>query len=184
MEVDRILIPAERIQARVTELGQAISAESQRMDLVLVGVLRGAFVFLADLLRALTVPAAVDFIAVSSYGSGTVSTGDVRIAHDLKSSVAGRDVVIVEDIVDTGLTLQALIGHIGAHRPRSLRSCSLLSKPGRRLLPIEADWVGFEIPDEFVVGYGLDYAEGFRGLPFLAVLRPTATGDSMSPSSP
>ena len=170
MDLDRVLIPPDRLQRRVTELASEIAASSEGMDLVLVGVLRGAFIFLADLVRALPVPAAVDFMAVSSYGGGTQSTGDVRITQDLKASVRGRDVILVEDIVDTGLTLRALLEHVGAHRPRSLRSCALLSKPSRRVLPIEADWTGFEIPDEFVIGYGLDHAELYRGLPYVATL--------------
>ncbi len=170
MEVERVLIPTDRLQARVRELAAEIDAQSRGMDLVLVGVLRGAFIFLADLLRSLEAPASIDFIAVSSYGSGTQSSGEVRITQDLKSPVAGRDVILVEDIVDSGQTLQALYAHLKSHRPLSLRSVALLSKPSRRVVTIEADWTGFEIPDEFVVGYGLDYAERHRGLPYLAVL--------------
>ncbi|MBW3624362.1 MAG: hypoxanthine phosphoribosyltransferase [Armatimonadetes bacterium] len=174
MEIERILIPSDRLQERVKELAREIDAaigESRETDLVLVGVLRGAFIFLADLLRALDTPAAVDFIAVSSYGGGTQSSGDIRITQDLTASIRGRDVILVEDIVDSGLTLQALIQHVGVHRPRSLRSCALLSKPDRRVVAIEADWTGFEIPDAFVIGYGLDYAERHRGLPYIAILR-------------
>ena len=172
MVIDRILISSEQLHSRVIELAREIAGRSEGMDLVLVGVLRGAFVFLADLARALPATTAIDFIAASSYGSGTESNGDVRITHDLKSPVTGRDVILVEDIVDTGHTLRALYHHIGAHRPRSLRTCALLSKPSRRIVQIEADWVGFPIPDEFVVGYGLDFAERFRGLPYLATLKP------------
>lgn len=177
MEVERILIAPDRLQDRVRELGQAITSESEGMDLVLVGVLRGAFIFLADLLRALEMPASIDFLAASSYGSGTESTGEVRIAQDLKSSVQGRDVILVEDIIDTGFTLRALKQHVGAHQPLTLRTCSLLSKPSRRLVAIEADWTGFEIPDEFVVGYGLDYAEQYRGLPYIGTLHPSQLQD-------
>jgi hypoxanthine phosphoribosyltransferase len=176
MRPDRILFTPEQIQVRVTELAQEIASASEGMDLVLVGVLRGAFIFLADLVRALSVPVALDFIAASSYGHTTETTGDVRITHDLKSSVTDRDVVLVEDIVDSGYTLQSLIRHVEIHRPRTLRSCALLSKPSRRRVNIEADWTGFEIPDEFVVGYGLDYAEKFRDLPYLAVLKPGSEG--------
>lgn len=172
MELDRILIAPEQLQRRVKELAGEIDRRCQGTDLVLVGVLRGAFIFLSDLLRALSLPASVDFIAVSSYGQGTRPGSDLRITHDLRSSVAGRDVILVEDIVDTGQTLRALYGHVGAHGPRSLRSCALLSKPSRRTVEIDADWTGFVIPDEFVVGYGLDYAERFRGLPYIASLRP------------
>lgn len=172
MQIDRVLIPPDRLQARVMELAREIDAGPDTGDLVLVGVLRGAFIFLADLLRALETPASVDFIQASSYGGGTQSSGDVRITQDLTSSVRGRDVILVEDIVDSGLTLRALLHHMGAHQPRSLRSCALLSKPDRRVLPIEANWTGFEIPDEFVVGYGLDHAERYRGLPYIGTLRP------------
>ncbi len=174
MTIGRVLIPAERLQARVAELARQIDAESAGHDLVLVGVLRGAFIFLSDLLRALATPASVDFISVSSYGAGTQTSGEVRIVHDVKAPLAGRDVIVVEDIVDSGHTLHALLHHLQAHRPRTLRSCALLSKPSRRVLPMEATWTGFEIPDEFVVGYGLDYAERHRGLPYVATLRPEA----------
>ena len=176
MDIDRVLIPSDRLQGRIAELGREIAAHSEGMDLVLVGVLRGAFIFLADLLRSLPASVSVDFIAASSYGGGTQSSGDVRITQDLTASVRGRDVILVEDIVDTGLTLRALLGHMTAHQPRTLRSCALLSKPTRRVLPIEADWTGFEIPDEFVIGYGLDYDERYRGLPYIATLDPLAPG--------
>ena len=181
MKLDRTLISAKRLQRRVRELAKEIEAESKEADLVLVGVLRGAFVFLADLLRALELPASVDFIAVSSYGAAMASRGEVRIVHDLRAPVAGRDVVVVEDIVDTGHTLQALYRHLSAHRPRSLRSCALLDKPSRRLIDVRADWVGFTIPDAFIVGYGLDYDERFRGLPYLATLKPDVAAREPDP---
>lgn len=170
MEIKRTLLSADEIQNRVAELAEEIAAQSQGMDLVLVGALRGAFIFLADLVRKLSVPVAVDFLAASSYGSATDSSGDVRISLDLKASIRDRDVILVEDIVDTGYTLQALLRHLEAHHPRTLRSCALLSKPSRRIVSVEADWTGFEIPDEFVVGYGLDYSERYRDLPYLASL--------------
>jgi hypoxanthine phosphoribosyltransferase len=173
LKVDRILIPSDRLQARVAELAEAIAQSSEGMDLVLVGVLRGAFIFLADLVRALPSSVAVDFLAASSYGGGTESSGEIRITQDLTASVRGRDVILVEDIVDTGLTLRALLEHVGAHRPRTLRSCALLSKPNRRKIRIDADWTGFEIPDEFVIGYGLDHAERYRGLPYIGTLPPS-----------
>lgn len=185
LDASRVLIPSDRLQARVAELAQEIAAASAGKDLVLVGVLRGAFIFLADLVRSLPASAAVDFIAVSSYGGGTQSSGDIRITQDLTASVKDRDVILVEDIVDTGLTLRSLLEHVGAHRPRTLRSCALLSKPSRRILPIEADWTGFEIPDEFVIGYGLDYAERYRGLPHIATLpSPSSTGDPLEAVPP
>jgi hypoxanthine phosphoribosyltransferase len=178
MEIGRVFLEPDQIRKRVEELAEEIAAQSQGMDLVLVGALRGAFVFLADLMRAMPVPVSVDFVAASSYGSSVQSSGDVRIIHDLKTSVAGRDVVLVEDIVDSGYTLQALRRHIQGHHPETFRACALLSKPNRRVVPVQADWIGFEIPDEFVVGYGLDFAERYRDLPYLAILQPEAASSS------
>jgi hypoxanthine phosphoribosyltransferase len=165
-----ILISREDLQRRVAELGAEVSADYDGRDLVLVGVLRGAFVFLADLMRHLTVPHEVDFMAVSSYGSSTDSSGVVRILKDLDGSITGRDVLIVEDIIDSGLTLQYLLRNLKAREPRSLEVCALLTKPGRRRVELPTRYVGFEIPNRFVVGYGLDHAQRHRNLNHIAVL--------------
>jgi hypoxanthine phosphoribosyltransferase len=165
-----ILISREDLQRRVAELGAEVSADYDGRDLVLVGVLRGAFVFLADLMRHLTVPHEVDFMAVSSYGSSTDSSGVVRILKDLDGSITGRDVLIVEDIIDSGLTLQYLLRNLRARDPRSLEVCALLTKPGRRRVELPTQYVGFEIPNRFVVGYGLDHAQRHRNLNHIAVL--------------
>jgi hypoxanthine phosphoribosyltransferase len=168
-----VLVTAENLQRRVAELGREIrndsGAESGR-PLLLVGVLKGAVFFLSDLMRYIDVPVEVDFMAVASYGSATDSSGVVRILKDLDAAIEGRDVLIVEDIVDSGLTLQYLLRNLGSRNPRSLEVCALLTKPERRKVDLPTRYVGFEIPDRFVVGYGLDYAERHRNLPFVAVL--------------
>lgn len=176
-DIDRILIPADSIQRRVEELGERISADYQGQELVLVGVLRGAVVFLADLLRALSIDTRVDLMAISSYGDDTVSSGVVRITKDLDDSIEGRAVLVVEDIIDTGLTLAYLLENLATRSPASLKACALLDKPARRIVPpggrrLEAGYVGFSIEDAFVVGYGLDYAQRYRGLPYVGVLKP------------
>jgi hypoxanthine phosphoribosyltransferase len=170
--VERVLLDEETIAARVDELAAQISADyADADDLVLVGVLKGAFIFLADLARRLTVSHHVDFIALSSYNRGAASTGAVRLIMDTRSSVTGRHVLVVEDIVDTGYTLSYLLHTFRARKPASLRSCVLLSKPERRQIEVQVDYLGFEIPDVWVVGYGLDYADRFRTLPCIAVLK-------------
>jgi len=172
-DVGEILITEEELQARVAELGKAISADYQGKDLLAVCILRGAAIFLSDLIRQITVPHEMDFMAVSSYGgTRTESSGVVRILMDLKTSIEGRDVLIVEDIVDTGLTLNYIIANLKTRRPASLRACVLLNKYERRKVPVPLDYVGFDIPDKFVVGYGLDYDEKYRNLPFIGVLKP------------
>jgi hypoxanthine phosphoribosyltransferase len=172
-DVGEILITEEELQARVAELGKAISADYQGKDLLAVCILRGAAIFLSDLIRQITVPHEMDFMAVSSYGgTRTESSGVVRILMDLKTSIEGRDVLIVEDIVDTGLTLSYIIANLKTRRPASLRVCVLLNKYERRKVPVPLDYVGFDIPDKFVVGYGLDYDEKYRNLPFIGVLKP------------
>jgi hypoxanthine phosphoribosyltransferase len=171
-DVAKVLIPEDVLQARVAELGQAISGAYGDEDrLLLVCVLKGAFVFLADLMRHLDVWHAIDFMEISSYGAGTVSSGVVRILLDLGRNIEGRHVLVVEDIVDSGRTLDYITRNLGTRQPASLRVCALLSKPSRRELEVPIDFLGFEIPDEFVVGYGLDFAEGYRNLPFIGVLK-------------
>lgn len=165
-----ILIPSATLRARVRELGQEIARDYAAQPPLLVGVLKGSLVFLADLMRAIPLPVAYDFVAISSYGATTHSTGQVRLLKDLDSPIHGRHVLVVEDIYDTGLTLSYLLELLQERKPASLRVCTLLSKPARRRVDIEVAYCGFEIPDRFVVGYGLDYAERYRNLPFIAVL--------------
>jgi hypoxanthine phosphoribosyltransferase len=166
------MISAKSIAARIEALARAITEEFRDTDkLVVVGLLRGSFVFIADLVRELDLPVEVDFIEASSYGDGMESSREVRILKDLRGKIEGRDVLVVEDIVDTGFTL-AHVGRFLANRnPRKLRTIALLDKPSRREAPVKADWVGFEIPDEFVVGYGIDYAQRNRNLPFIGKVR-------------
>ena len=161
---------AEDLKRRVIELGEEISRDYATRPLLLVGVLKGAVFFLSDLMRYIDVPVEVDFMAVASYGSATDSSGVVRILKDLDASIEGRDVLIVEDIVDSGLTLQYLLRNLGSRNPRSLEVCALLTKPERRKVDLPTRYVGFEIPDRFVVGYGIDYAERYRNLPYVAAL--------------
>jgi len=165
-----VLVAAEDLQRRVGELGREISRDYAGRSLLLVGVLKGAVFFLSDLMRFIDIPVEVDFMAVASYGSATDSSGVVRILKDLDVAIEGRDVLIVEDIVDSGLTLQYLLRNLGSRNPRTLEVCALLTKPERRKVELPARYVGFEIPDRFVVGYGLDYAERHRNLPFVAAL--------------
>jgi len=172
-DIERILISVETVQRRVNELAAQINADYADMDeLVLVGILKGAFIFLADLTRQLHVPHAVDFMALSTYGMDAEISGAVRIIMDLRQPIAGRHVLIVEDIVDTGLTLDYLHHTLESRRPASLRSCVLLSKPERRKVEVDIAYLGFEIPDVWVVGYGLDYADRHRTLPYIGVLKP------------
>jgi len=173
--VERVLIPAEDLSARVAELGRRIRDDYAGRTPMLVGVLKGAVIFLADLMRAIEAPCECDFIAVSSYGASTRSSGIVRLTKDLSVSIEGRDVLIVEDIVDTGLTLSYLLRNLETRQPRSLRVCALLDKASRRQVSVRLDYVGFTIPDEFVVGYGLDYAGLYRNLRHVAVLEGVAS---------
>lgn len=171
-DVAKVLISEETLQARTAELGQAINEIYDDTDRpLLICVLKGAFVFLADLTRHLDVRHEVDFMEVSSYGAGTRSSGVVRILLDLEQNIQGRHVLIVEDIVDSGRTLDYIRRNLQTRRPASLRVCTLLSKPSRREIDVPLDLVGFEVPDEFVVGYGLDFAEEYRNLPFIGVLK-------------
>ncbi len=166
-----ILVPADDLARRVRELAAEVSRDYAGKDLVLIGVLKGAVFFLADLMRALEVTCEVDFMAVASYGSATRSSGVVRILKDLDAVIEGRDVLIVEDIVDSGLTLQYLLRNLAARNPRSLEVCALLIKPDRRQVELTTRYVGFEIPDTFVIGYGLDHDERYRNLPYVAALK-------------
>ena len=166
-----ILVKPDELQNRVSELAAEISRDYAGRDLVLIGVLKGAVFFLSDLMRRLEVPCEVDFMAVASYGSATKSSGVVRILKDLDAVIEGRDVLIVEDIVDSGLTLQYLLRNLGARNPRTLEVCALLTKPERRKVELPTRYVGFEIPDRFVIGYGLDHGERYRNLPYVAALK-------------
>jgi hypoxanthine phosphoribosyltransferase len=165
----RVLVPAGRIQARIRELGAAIDQDYPD-GVLLVAILKGACFFLADLARAITRPVRIDFIGISSYGKGKTSSGEVKLTKDLDTAIDGLDVLVVEDIVDSGITLNYLVGVLEQRRPRSLRIVALLDKPDRRVRPVDVAYVGFHIPDEFVVGYGLDYAELYRNLPDICVL--------------
>lgn len=166
----RVLISDAEIQKRVTEIGAQITKDYKDGDLILIGILKGAFIFVADLARAIHRPVRMDFMGISSYGKGTTSSGEVRVTKDLDTSIEGANIIIVEDIVDTGVTLSYLIGLLHNRKPRSIRIAALLDKPDRRLRPVQAAYTGFSIPDEFVVGYGLDYAEDYRGLKDICVL--------------
>ncbi len=171
-DVEQIMLSEEEINNRVRELGEQISRDYQGKSILVVGILKGAMIFLADLVRNISVPTYFDFMAVSSYGSSTVSSGAVRILKDLDKSIEGKHVIIVEDIVDTGLTLNYLVDILRARDPQSLKICTLLDKPERRTVDVKIDYLGFRIPDKFVVGYGLDYNERYRNLPYIAVLKP------------
>jgi len=168
--VGEVLIERETLAARVAELGAEVSADYEGRDLLLIGVLKGAVFFMADLMRHLTVPCEVDFMAISSYGDATDSSGIVRILKDLDINIEGRDVLVVEDIIDSGLTLSYLIRNLESREPASLEVCALLTKPSRREIDVPVRYVGFEIPNKFVVGYGLDFAERYRNLPYVGVL--------------
>jgi hypoxanthine phosphoribosyltransferase len=179
--IGEILVQADELQHRVRELGAEISRDYEGRNLVLVGVLKGAVFFLSDLMRHIEIPCEVDFMAVASYGSATDSSGVVRILKDLDATIEGRDVLIVEDIVDSGLTLQYLLRNLGARDPATLEVCALLTKPERRKVELPTRYVGFEIPNRFAIGYGLDHAERYRNLPYVAAL---ATDSSPSDGTP
>ena len=175
--VGEILIDRDTLAARVAELGAEVSADYEGRDLLLIGVLKGAVFFMADLMRHLTVPCEVDFMAISSYGDATDSSGIVRILKDLDINIEGRHVLVVEDIIDSGLTLSYLIRNLESREPATLEVCALLTKPSRREIDVPVRYVGFEIPNRFVIGYGLDFAERYRNLPYVAVLH----GDLIPP---
>ena len=172
-DIDRVLISEEQIQGRITEMAAQIEADyADKEDLLLICVLKGGYIFLGDLSRALKRPHGLDFMGVSSYGSGTSSSGAVQIIMDLKQPIYGRHVLIVEDIIDSGRTLSYMRQNLLARQPASLQICSLLNKPSRREVEVPVEYIGFDIPDEFVVGYGLDFDELYRNLPYIAVLKP------------
>ena len=170
--IEKVLLTEYQLEQRIKELGAEITRDYQGKELVLAAVLRGSYVFMADLTRAIDLPLTVDFMAVSSYGAGTVSSGQVEIKKDLSDPIEGKNLLIIEDILDSGNTLYYLMDVLSARHPASIRICTLLDKPERRVKPIKADYAGFVIPDAFVVGYGLDYAEKYRNLPYVGVLKP------------
>ena len=166
----RPIVTQEEMRTRIRELGRQVTADYADKDLVLVGILKGAYAFYADLARALRIPMRVDFLVVTSYGTKARPTGKVKMVTDLTEDIAGRDVLLVEDIVDSGMTVQYLLKTLGRRKPKSIKVCALLSKPDRRKVDVTIDYVGFNIPNKYVVGYGLDYQQKYRNLPYLAVL--------------
>lgn len=176
-DILKVLLSEDEIAARVAEIGAQISRDYAGKRLVMVSVLKGSVVFMADLMRAVTVPAEIDFMCVSSYGSGVKTSGVVKIIKDLDNDLAGMDLLLVEDILDSGMTLEYIKKLLLGRNPNSIRICTLLDKPERRKADVVADYKGFEVPDEFVVGYGLDYAEKYRNLPYIGVLKPSVYGE-------
>ncbi len=170
-DIERVLFSQQELQSKVNELGARITKDYEGKEPIFVGVLKGCFVFMADLMRAVNLPCQIDFMAVSSYGKGTTSSGEVQINKDLSYDIAGRDIIIVEDILDSGVTLNYLIGYLNHRNPKSIRIVTLFDKPSRRKAPVKADYFGYEVPDAFIVGYGLDYAEKYRNLPYIGILK-------------
>ena len=170
-DVEEILFTEEQLAEITKKIGAQINEDYQDKNLLLVSVLKGSLVFMADLMRQIRIPCAIDFLAVSSYGNGTTSSGEVRILKDLDQSLEGKDILVVEDILDSGNTLSFLLKNLSARKPASIRLCTLLDKPERRKAPIKADYVGAVVEDKFIVGYGLDYAERYRNLPYIGVLK-------------
>lgn len=171
-DLERILLTDEQIQVRIKELGVQLTNDYKDKDPIFVGVLKGCFIFMADLLRSTDIYCSMDFMAVSSYGGGTTTTGAVNINKDLSRDIEGRHVIIVEDILDSGVTLNYLVKYLSVRKPASMKLVTLLDKPARRIADVKADYVGFEVEDAFVVGYGLDYAEEYRNLPYIGILKP------------
>ncbi len=171
-DLGEVLFSEEKIAEIVKNMGQQISKDYEGKNLLLVSVLKGSLIFMADLMRHITVPCSIDFLSVSSYGAGTNTTGEVRILKDLDASLEGKDVLVVEDILDSGVTLSYLLKNLSARNPSSIRLCTFLDKPDRRRINVHADYIGASIPDAFIVGYGLDYAEKYRNIPYVAVLKP------------
>lgn len=176
-DVESVLLSAEELAKRVGEIGAEITADYAGKEILMIGVLRGAVLFMADLARAIKVPVAIDFMAVSSYGAGTTSSGVVRILKDLDVNIEGKHVLVVEDIVDSGLTLNYLLDNLKSRKPASIKLCTLLNKPEHRKVDVKIDYNGFNVPDYFVIGYGLDYAEKYRNLPFIGILKPEVYSD-------
>lgn len=176
-DVESVLLSAEELAKRIGEIGAEITADYAGKEILMIGVLRGAVIFMADLARAIKVPVAIDFMAVSSYGVGTSSSGVVRILKDLDENVEGKHLLVVEDIIDSGLTLNYLLENLKSRKPASIKLCTLLNKPERRKVQVNIDYNGFNVPDYFVVGYGLDYAEKYRNLPFIGILKPAVYSD-------
>ncbi len=175
-DIQETLFSEEELKTRVEEIARQIERDYEGKEVMLIGVLRGSFVFMADLCRAIRLPCTLDFMAVSSYGSGTTSSGQVQITKDLSEDITGRHIIVVEDILDTGNTLFYLLNLLQHRHPASIKLCALLDKPDRRTKPVHADYSGFTIPDAFVVGYGLDYAEKYRNLPYIGILKPEVYG--------
>ncbi len=173
-DVKEVLISYDELQEKIKEIGKKIAQDYQGKDLMLVGVLKGAFMFLGDLAKNIEIPLTIDFMAVSSYGNSTESSGVVRILKDLEGSIEGKDILLVEDIIDTGLTLNYLVSNLRSRGAASVKICTLLDKPERRLVNVELAYKGFDIPDDFVVGYGIDFAEGYRNLPDICILKEEA----------
>ena len=171
-DISRILFTEEQIKARVEELGKQISADFKGEDIVVIGLLKGCFMFIADLMRAIDTNVAVDFMVVSSYGSGVVSSGEIKVRKDYSIDIEGKNVLVIDDILDTGRTLAFVKDYLIVKSPQTIKLCTLLDKPERKTSKVEVDYVGFSVPDEFVVGYGLDYDEKYRNLPFIGVLKP------------
>lgn len=171
-DIKKILVTEEEIAQTVQKLGAQISKDYKDKNLLMVSILKGSVVFMADLMRAITIPCRIDFMSVSSYGSGVKTSGVVKILLDLNIDIAGYDLLVVEDILDSGLTLNYIINNLKSRSPASIRICTLFDKPSRRQVPIQADYVGIQVPDEFVVGYGLDYNERYRNFPYVGVLKP------------
>lgn len=172
-DIERVLLSEKEIAARIREVAAEINRDYAGRSLLLISVLRGSFIFMADLVRCLNISCTVDFMAVSSYGKKVTSSGAVQITKDLSDDIAGKDILVVEDILDSGNTLNYLLKTLSARNPRSIRLCTLLDKPSRRVKPVEVHYRGFVVPDEFVVGYGLDYAERYRNLPYIGILKPS-----------
>lgn len=176
-DIERVLISEEEIAAKVNEIGAQISKDYAGKDPIIISVLKGSFMFMADLVRAITIPCVVDFMSVSSYGAGTKSSGEVKIVKDFDNSIDGRHVIIVEDILDSGRTLSYLMKNLEARGAASIALCTFLDKPERRVVPVEVAYSGFCVPDSFIVGYGLDYDQKYRNLPYVGVLKPSVYGE-------
>jgi hypoxanthine phosphoribosyltransferase len=172
-DIEEVLLSSEEIHKKIAELGKSISTDYKDKNLLMVSILKGSIVFMADLMREVTIPARIDFMSVSSYGAGVKTSGVVKITKDLDIPIEGYDLLIVEDILDSGLTLHYIIDILKSRKPKSISICTLLDKPERRKVEVRSDYVGFNIPDKFVVGYGLDYAEKYRNLPYIGVLKPS-----------